>query len=204
MAHFCVGLTGGIGTGKSLASHLFASHGIDIIDTDVIARELLEKNGTLFPPVCAHFGSRILLPDGTIDRSALRHLIFHDPIEKKWLEDLLHPAIRMHAKERLECSRTPYAVMVIPLLAEADRTHYPFLNRICVIHATEALQIERVIARDHVSTDTALRIIRHQASHEARMSIATDTIENNGDVDEVAKAVDALHRLYLTMATHAS
>lgn len=200
MARFCVGLTGGIGTGKSLASALFASHGIDIIDTDVIARQLLDKQGALFGEVCSHFGDRILSPDGTIDRSALRHIIFNTLAEKQWLEALMHPAIRAEAKRQLDQSKTPYAVMVIPLLAEADLSHYPYLNRICVVHALETLQIKRTMERDHISRDTAIKIIRHQASHEARMAIATDEIENNGDEWSMTEAVNALHRQYLTMA----
>lgn len=197
---FCVALTGGIGTGKSLASELFAQQGIDIIDTDIIARQLLEKKGALYGAVCEHFGHHILEHDGSIDRKALRHIIFNDPSQKKWLENLMHPAIREHAYQALCNSTSPYAIMVIPLLAEADPSHYPFLDRICVIHSSEALQIARTMKRDMISREDALRIIRHQAPHEKRMALATDVIENNGDEQSVAEAVQALHLHYLRLA----
>ena len=197
---YCVALTGGIGTGKSLASRLFAELGIDIIDTDIIARQLLEKNGALFDTVVAHFGSKIVEPDGSINRKAMRHIIFNEPAEKKWLENLLHPAIREHAYQALQKSTSPYAIMVIPLLAEADPAHYPFLDRVCVIHSVEALQIERTMKRDNISREDALRIIQHQAPHEKRMALATDVIENNGDEADVAETVNALHLHYLRLA----
>jgi dephospho-CoA kinase len=197
---YCVALTGGIGTGKSLASRLFAELGVDIIDTDVIARQLLEKDGALFDVVCSHFGHKILEPDGSINRKALRHIIFSDPSQKKWLEDLMHPAIREHAYQALQKSTSPYAIMVIPLLAEADPAHYPFLDRVCVIHSLEELQIERTMKRDQISRDDAIRIIKHQAPHEKRMALATDVIENNGDEAEVAETVNALHLHYLKLA----
>lgn len=200
MANFCVGLTGGIGTGKSLASHCFAQHGVDIIDTDVIARQLLAKEGALYSDVVAHFGPGILAGDATIDRKALRHLIFHDALAKQWLEDLMHPAIRAEAKQQLNASTTPYAVMVIPLLAEADPAHYPFLNRICVIHSVETLQIKRTMARDHIPRAVAERMIAQQASHEVRLALATDTIDNNGDAHAVAQAVSLLHLKYLRLS----
>ena len=197
---YCVGLTGGIGTGKSLASRLFAELGVDIIDTDVIARELLEKGGALYDIVCQHFGHKIVEHDGAINRKALRHIIFNEPAQKIWLENLMHPAIREHAYQALQKSTSPYAIMVIPLLAEADPAHYPFLDRVCVIHSAEELQIERTMNRDNISREDAMRIIHHQAPHEKRMALATDVIENNNDEAEVAETVNALHLHYLRLA----
>jgi dephospho-CoA kinase len=197
---FCVGLTGGIGAGKTLASDLFAALGADIIDTDVIARQLLMPDGALYPAVVKHFGDSILNDDQHINRKALRHHIFNHPNDKKWLESHIHPLIRTQAKAMLDASSGPYVIMVIPLLSQANRHEYPFLNRVCVIEASHELQISRTMARDHMTHEAAEKIIAHQAPAHERIALAHDVIENNGDKASVEAAIRALHERYLLMS----
>lgn len=196
---FCVGLTGGIGSGKSLACTLFASFGVDIIDSDVIARYLISKNGPLYRRVCHHFGIDILLSDGSIDRKKLRDIIFNTPHEKKWLENLMHPMIRAESKKALEASSGIYAMIAIPLLSQQNLHEYPFLNRVCTIEASEEIRILRTMERDHITRKAAEKIIAHQASAADRLAIAQDVVENNGDQAAFTAAIIALHEKYLVL-----
>ncbi|MDP1574691.1 MAG: dephospho-CoA kinase [Coxiellaceae bacterium] len=191
---YVVGLTGGIGSGKTTVSTLFQKLGVPIIDADVIAHEITQKNMPAHKAIVAHFGNAILNDDQTINRQRLREIIFQNASEKKWLENLLHPIIRTTIEERVSKVKTPYCICVIPLLAES--TGYVFLNRILVIDTLLKTQLARVKARDNNSEAFIKKIIGSQASNSARLKIANDVIVNNGDRAALEKEVRALHERY--------
>jgi len=150
-----IGLTGRMDCGKFSASALFAEQGASIIDTDLIAREVVEPGQDALESIKTHFGDTILKRDGQLNRAMLREHIFHNPDEKKWLETLLHPLIRQTVEARIKATDTPYCVVVIPLLLEVGLDQYPFIDRICVVNADESTQIERSITRDGSSAELA-------------------------------------------------
>jgi len=192
-----IGLTGGIGSGKSTVADLFAALGAPVIDADVIARDITLPNGPAFAPIIAHFGTDILQQNGTLNRAALRDLIFTHPQERQWLEALLHPLIRDSIKRQLDNINAAYCLLVIPLLVETGA--YPFINRILVVDAPEALQTERVMTRDQASEAQIKSIIQTQVSREARLSKANDVITNNSTLENLTEQVAALHKKYLNI-----
>jgi dephospho-CoA kinase len=192
-----VGLTGGIGSGKSCVAQWFQRLGVDIIDADKIAHLITEPNTYSFETIIEHFGNCIVDKNGNLDRSALRQRVFQSPDERRWLENLLHPIIRESIKSRINKVNSPYCVIVIPLLAESNNIDY--LDRICVISTTEALQIKRVTQRDNISASDASKILAAQASNQARLKIADDVIENNADIDSLRTQVAHLNQKYLDL-----
>ena len=195
---FVVGLTGGIGSGKTAASDKFKSLGIDVIDADVASRTVVERGKPALNTIAEHFGPNILLPDQTLDRAELRKRIFSDPKEKQWLENLLHPLINQEILDGISSARSPYAIFVSPLLIESKQRQH--CDRILVIDVPEQLQIDRTIKRDNNDAQQVKRIVASQASREQRLEEADDVIENAGSLEALLRQVDTLHQDYLTLA----
>lgn len=193
-----IGLTGGIGSGKSTAAAEFARLGVPIIDTDEIARQLVEPGAAGYEAVLAAFGRGILTAEGTIDRAALRRIVFADERERRRLEALLHPLIRQEVRRRAEAAATPYCIIAIPLLVETGQRD--LVDRVLVIDAPEELQRQRAAARPGWSAEDVDRVMRSQAGREARRQVADDLILNDGDITALQEAVVRLHARYLELA----
>jgi dephospho-CoA kinase len=196
---FVVGLTGGIGSGKSAAAEHFARLGVAVVDTDAIAHELTRAGGAAIGAIRAQFGDAVIAPDGAMDRAKMRALVFADPQAKRRLEALLHPMIRAEAERRIAAARTPYVVLVVPLLVESG-DYRARVQRVLVVDCPEALQIERVVARSGLTPAEVEAILRSQASRQARLAAADDVIDNSGDLAALHKQVEKLHELYLALA----
>jgi len=199
---FAVGLTGGIGSGKSAAAEEFARLGATVIDTDAIARELTEAGGAALPHIKSMFGETFITARGAMDRDAMRSRVFSDPAAKQALERLLHPMIRAEADRRIATATGPYVVYVVPLLVESGRQH-DRVQRVLVVDAPEGLQVERVRARSGLSDKEIRSIIAQQASRATRLAAADDVIENAGSLDALRKQVAALDARYRKMAVPA-
>ena len=198
---YIVALTGGIGSGKSTVAHAFARLGITIIDADIIARQVVEPNTPALNANEAHFGRRVIQADGTLNRRQLRECIFSDSSEKAWLNALLHPIIHQETQRQIAAARSPYVLWVVPLLVENQLQHKA--DRTLVIDVSRETQIQRTMARDHVSREHAEQILAAQATREARLAVADDVIDNNGAQDAIASDVARLHAQYLTFAAQA-
>ena len=198
---YIVALTGGIGSGKSTVAHAFARLGITIIDADIIARQVVEPNTPALNANEAHFGRRVIQADGTLNRRQLRECIFSDSSEKAWLNALLHPIIHQETQRQIAAARSPYVLWVVPLLVENQLQHKA--DRTLVIDVSRETQIQRTMARDHVSREHAEQILAAQATREARLAVADDVIDNNGAPDAIASDVARLHAQYLTFAAQA-
>jgi dephospho-CoA kinase len=193
-----VALTGGIGSGKTTISTMFETLGVPVIDTDAIAREVVAPNQPLLAEILRVFGPDLRRADGSLDRAALRQRVFTDPALRRRLEAITHPAIDAAMQQRLAAlpDQTPYVLLVIPLLLEAgwqDR-----FDRVLLVDCPETLQVERLVARDGIDADAAWRMVRSQASREARRQAADDVIENDGSLDQwaLAERVRSLNRAY--------
>lgn len=194
-----VGLTGGIGSGKSTVAALFAALGVPVVDTDVIARELTATGSPALADIRGAFGDAVMQPDGSLDRGALRRLVFGDESARRRLEAILHPRIRSRVEETLETLDAPYVLVVIPLLVETG-AYRGMLDRVLVVDCPEALQVERVVARNGLSQEEVGAILAAQATRAARLAAADDLIENSGSADALNAAVAALHARYLALA----
>jgi len=195
-----IGLTGGIASGKSTVERLFAAHGVPVIDSDVIAREVVAPGTPGLALVRARFGDAVLLEDGSLDRRALRRLVFEDPTARRDLEAIVHPLIRRAMAEQSAAAKGPYQINVIPLLVEGGRR--AGIDRVLVVDCPEALQIERVMQRDQVTEPEARAILAAQTSRSARLAAADDVIVNDGDAAALQAQVDALHAKYLHWAVY--
>lgn len=193
-----VGLTGGIGSGKSAASARFAALGAEVIDTDLISRELVEPGQPALAEIVSAFGDAVLDTDGQLDRAALRARVFADPQARRQLERILHPRIRETMLARAAATTAPYAVLVIPLLAETGQQN--LVDRVLVIDVPQALQRERVGARDGLDATQLDRVLAAQADRATRLALADDVICNDRDLAALHAAVDTLHRQYLQTA----
>ena len=193
-----VGLTGGIGSGKTAVSDRFARLGAPVIDTDLLARELVEPGQPALAEIVAAFGSDCLDRDGRLHRARLRERVFADPTGRRRLEAILHPRIRTLAREQIAHLTTPYCLLVIPLLAETGMTD--LVDRVLVVDAPEAEQIRRVMARDGVTEEQARRVLAAQADRSQRLALANEIVENAGDLAALDHQVAALHQYYLTLA----
>jgi dephospho-CoA kinase len=195
-----VALTGGIASGKTAVANLFAARGIPVIDTDIIAREVVEPGQPALAAVVTAFGEAVLDADRRLDRRKVRELIFSNADARRRLEAILHPAIRreMERQSTVAADRGPYQVLVIPLLTEGGRRDH--VDRVLVVDAPESAQVERLMQRDHVTREQAQASLRAQADRAARLAIADDVILNNGRVDELAAHVAALDARYVELA----
>nr|WP_314953867.1 dephospho-CoA kinase [uncultured Aggregatibacter sp.] len=199
---YVVGLTGGIGSGKSTIAGLFAELGVPIVDADLVARQVVEKGSPLLAEIAAHFGPEILLKDGTLNRAALREKIFANEMQKHWLNQLLHPAIRHEMLRQLAAQQAPYCIFMVPLLIENNLT--ALCQRILVIDVLEHTQVERAGQRDNNQVEQIKRIMQSQVSRQERLKYADDVINNNEDLiaglPQLKQKVLDLHHLYLQLA----
>lgn len=195
---YCVGLTGGIGAGKSAAAERFARCGAGVVDTDVIAHGLTAPNGAAMAAIRDEFGVQALAPDGSLDRAAMRALVFTDPDARRRLEAILHPCIRAEAERQVLAAQTPYVVLVVPLLLESLAAYRTGLDRILVVDCDEAAQIERTARRPGIGLEQARAILAAQAPRRDRLAIADDCIDNRGSPAELDQQVRRLHTFYLT------
>lgn len=193
-----VGLTGGIGSGKSEASKRFAKRGVLVVDADVVAREVVEPNSAALTQIAAHFGGDILDAAGNLNRSKLREIIFSNPTEKQWLESLLHPIINAEIRRQLASSTSIYSVLVSPILLETQQ--FLLVDRILVIDTSEQHQVERASQRDKNNEAQIKAIMQTQLSRQERCARATDIIQNHGSIDELDVQIEKLHQLYLELA----
>lgn len=193
-----IGLTGGIGSGKSEVSRRFEQLGITVVDADIVAREVVYKGSYALTEIAKHFGQLILNTDGNLNRSQLRTLIFDNPTEKCWLENLLHPIIRTEILAQLAQSTSSYSILSSPLLFETKQNE--LVTRVLVIDAMEAAQVARASARDANNTQQIQKIMAAQISRTERCLKADDMIENHGDLNELDVAVKKLHAFYLKVA----
>lgn len=193
-----VGLTGGIGSGKSTVCRLFAKLGVPIIDTDIIAHAVVLPGEPALDALTREFGSTILGTDGSLDRSALREQVFQDEGKRQQLEAILHPVIRERMHTQLKSLDAPYVILAIPLLIEKGWQRE--IDRILVVDTPESLQQSRTMARDGASAQTVRRIMQAQCSRQQRMAEADDIIHNEGDYNDLTHQVEALHRFYLKLA----
>ena len=199
---YVVGLTGGIGSGKSTIAGLFAELGVPIVDADLVARQVVEKGSPLLAEIAAHFGPEILLKDGTLNRAALREKIFANEMQKHWLNQLLHPAIRHEMLRQLAAQQAPYCIFMVPLLIENNLT--ALCQRILVIDVLEHTQVERAGQRDNNQVEQIKRIMQSQVSRQERLKYADDVINNNEDLiaglPQLKQKVLDLHHLSLQLA----
>ncbi|WP_318457956.1 dephospho-CoA kinase [Photobacterium leiognathi] len=194
-----IGLTGGIGSGKTTVANLFAdTYGIDIIDADIVAREVVEPNTFGLNAIIEKCGKEILLEDGTLNRAKLRDAIFSQPELKTWLNNLLHPLIREKMQQDINQSQSPYCLLVVPLMVENNLQ--TMTHRLLVVDVDEQVQIQRTQQRDNVSIEQIKNILASQASREQRLDAADDVITNNGDNKALISQVEQLHLQYLKMS----
>jgi len=192
-----LGLTGGIASGKSAAAQRFAELGVHVVDADQAARWVVEPGRPALAQLVEHFGPQVLQADGSLDRAALRQLIFADAEQRRWVEALLHPLIATEIAESLATAISPYSVFVSPLMVESGQ--YRIAQRLLVIDAPEALRIERTLSRDHTSAEQVQAILKAQASREERLRLADDVIVNDRDLSWLRSEVERLHHVYLTL-----
>lgn len=198
MSEFRVGLIGGIASGKSLVAGMFADRGVPVIDTDVIAREVVQPGKPALAEIERAFGPEVIAADGTLDRRRLRELVFVDEDKRRKLEGILHPRIRDAAVEQSASAGGPYQIIVVPLLVGSPMQ--TLMNRILAVDCKVETQVRRLQERDAESATQARRMIAAQASREERLAIADDVVANDGSIAETARQVDDLHALYLGLA----
>ena len=196
---FTVGLTGGIGSGKSAVAECFAAHGVPVIDTDVIAHQLAVPGGVALEEIHAHFGDAVMHSDGTLDRAALRRRVFADAAARHQLEAILHPRIRQAVEQAFASLAVPYALIVIPLLVETG-SYRDVLSRVLVVDCPEELQIARVMARSGLAQDEVKAILAVQAGRAERLAAADDVIVNTATPAALRADVARLHQFYLALA----
>ena len=197
---FAVGLTGGIGSGKSTVADLFAAHGVPLVDTDLIAHRITAPHGIAMPQIAAEFGASFVAADGSLDRARMRKLVFSDDGARKHLEGITHPLIRAETEREQREAQGPYVIVVVPLLVESG-SWKTRVNRVLTVDCSVETQISRVMSRNGFSREQVLAIIARQATREARLVAADDIIDNDNAPLEALKAqVDAQHRVYLSLA----
>jgi len=197
---FVVGLTGGIGSGKTTVANLFAELGAAVVDTDVIAHELTSAQGAAMPEIVRVFGDAVLQADGSLDRAAMRRLCFSDPSARKRLEAVLHPMIRRESLERcLRADYAPYVLLVVPLLIESG-AYRERIHRVLLVDCDEAQQVSRVMERSGLGEEEVRGIMATQASRAERLAAADDVVANTGSRDELQAQVLTLHRRYIDLA----
>jgi dephospho-CoA kinase len=196
---YAVGLTGGIAAGKSAVARRFEALGVPVHDADVAARAVVEPGSDGLAAIVAVFGKQALDANGRLDRPAMRRRVFADAAAKQQLEIIVHPRVREWLHQRVMAERAPYCLLAIPLLAE-NIAHYRWLDRILLVDVPEAVQIERLCARDGIDRALAERMLAHQASRAQRLALADDIVDNSGSEAALEAHVLALHRRYLALA----
>ena len=197
---FCVGVTGGIGSGKSRAAAMFGKLGAGVIDTDEISHELTGPGGSAMPAITARFSTPVTASDGSMDRAAMRKLVFANPDLRKQLEDILHPLIRTESRRRAALSTAPYVLLVVPLLLETGG-YRDLIQRVLVIDCDESLQISRTMQRSQLAESAVRSIMAAQISRQQRLTLADDVINNDRDMAHLRTQVNKLHQRYLQLAT---
>ena len=192
-------LTGGIASGKTTVSDCFARLGVPIIDTDLIAREVVEPGQPALDRIVEVFGDDFLDPEGQLDRQKMRQAIFSDPEQKSRLEAILHPLIAKEVARHVKELDGPYCILVIPLYAQSSA--YTWIDRVLVVDVEEEVQIERVMVRDQISRNQAKSILSAQTSRQDRLALADDVIVNSGSLAELQGKVEALHNTYLKLTS---
>lgn len=201
MSTYVIGLTGGVASGKTEVADRFAALGVAVADADLAARAAVAVGSEGLAQVVATFGASVLQADGALDRAAMRRLVFDDADARRRLEAIVHPRVRALLQAQCAAAGSVYAIAAIPLLAEGGgRTTYPWLDRILVVDVPEAVQAERVMARDRVDADLARKMIAAQATRAQRLAIADDIVVNDGPLQALDAHVAALHRRYLVFA----
>lgn len=199
MSHYIVGLTGGIGSGKTTVADLFVTHGARLVDTDAIAHELTTSHGAAMPALVAEFGSDIADSTGALDRTAMRRRVFSDPSARGRLEAVLHPLIRTLSAVRCQAANSPYVILAVPLLVESG-TYRERCDRVIVVDCPESLQVERVMARNGMVREEVLAIMGAQATRAQRLAVADDVVLNDAGYEGIARQVAELHQKYLVLS----
>lgn len=199
MSNYRVGLTGGIGSGKTTVANIFAEKGITIVDTDVIAHQLTGQDGGAMPRLIAAFGHEIVDHTGALDRVAMRQRVFADPQSRQRLETILHPMIAAHTMDACSQATSPYVIVAVPLLLEASGWRERF-DRILVVDCDEATQIHRVMARNALPEKDVRAILAAQANRQERLAAADDLLENSATPSALTRRIDQLHQLYLKLS----
>lgn len=202
MSHVVVGLSGGIGSGKTTVSDLFAALGVDVIDADVIARQVVEPGTSALAAIVDKLGSQVLNPVGELNRSELRQLVFSDQSLKNWLNQLLHPLIRQQMQKQTLAAKSNYCILSVPLLVES--TLNTLVDRVLIVDVSEATQLKRTVLRDNSNVEQISAIMRAQATRAERLAVADDVIENEGQASDLVEKVAQLHQQYLSLAVNRS
>ena len=197
MKPWILGLTGGIGSGKSAVAQHFVDLGVHLVDADHAARWVVEPGRPALDKIVEHFGPQVLQADGSLDRAALRARVFADAGERRWLEALLHPLIGQEISQYLTRAESPYAILVSPLLVESGQ--HKLTQRVLVVDAPEQLQLQRTMQRDHSTAEQVQAILKVQASREERLRHADDVLLNDRDLPWLRSEVERLHIFYLTL-----
>ena len=192
-----IGLTGGIGSGKTAVSDIFASQGIDIVDADLASRVVVEKGKPALDKISKHFGAEILSENGELNRPKLREIIFKAPEERQWLESLLHPIIAEQIRYELDSSKSPYCILVSPLLLETEQKD--FCDSLLIVDVPEKFQVQRTALRDNVPEEQVESIMATQIDRAKRLSLADEIIVNDGTLEDLKKKVMDRHLKYLSL-----
>ena len=193
-----IGVTGGIGSGKTAATDHFQSLGITVVDADLASRVIVEPGRPALKAIEEHFGASVIAGDGTLDRRALREIVFAKPEERKWLEQLTHPLIGQEIASQIQNSKSEYTILASPLLLESSQHH--LAKRVLVIDVPESVQVERTIRRDNTTEEGVKAIIAAQMKRQDRLAKADDVIVNDQDLAHLQQEVEKLHQTYLEMA----
>lgn len=197
MNKLVLGVTGGIGSGKTAVTDRLTSHGIDIVDADVMARVVVEPGKPALEKIHQHFGNEVLQVDGQLDRAWLRQKVFAEPEERKWLESVTHPAIRSEIEQAIESSQSPYCILVSPLLFETHQSE--LVDKVLVVDVPVEVQVERAAQRDSNSVEQVKRIIAAQMSREDRLSKADYVVDNTQTLEQLDSTIEKLHQTFLSL-----
>jgi dephospho-CoA kinase len=197
---YVVGLTGGIGSGKSTVADLFVARGAALVDTDAIAHELTGPHGSAMAAITEAFGAAVVDARGALDRAAMRRQVFADATARQRLEAILHPLIRAESDRRCQAARAPYVILAVPLLVESG-TYRQRVQRVLVVDCPEAVQVARVMARNGLGEAEVQAILAAQASRQQRLAVADDVVDNGGEASALAPQVERLHHQYLAAAS---
>ncbi|HEU0187644.1 MAG TPA: dephospho-CoA kinase [Gallionellaceae bacterium] len=203
MSRYRVGLTGGIGSGKSTVAQLFAQHGVPVIDTDELSRQLTAPGGAAMPAIIATFGADYASSNGALERTRMRQLVFSDPTARQRLEDILHPMILELARTMAEASPAPYVLLVVPLLFESGQ-YGDWVQRTLVVDCPEEEQLRRTMQRSQLDADAVRAIMAQQVSRQQRLALADDILHNDQGAEALPPQVERLHKQYLMLAARSN